>query len=73
MTRTPYGSAEFDSRQFRTAMGQFCTGVTVITTVCEDGRKVGLTANSFTSVSLDPALVSQRRDRLVAMFTDRAS
>lgn len=36
--RTPYGSADFDTRQFRTAMGQFCTGITVITTVDEDGK-----------------------------------
>ena len=36
---TPYGSADFDSRQFRTAMGQFCTGVTVITTLTADDQK----------------------------------
>ena len=48
--------AEHDARALRDAFGCFTTGVTVITTVCEDGRKVGLTANSFTSVSLDPPL-----------------
>ncbi len=41
---------------FRQAMGQFATGVTVVTTMSE-AQPVGLTANSFTSVSLDPALV----------------
>ncbi|WP_166970045.1 flavin reductase [Brevibacterium atlanticum] len=50
-------SAEFDLRDFRTALGQFATGVTVITTRTADGRKVGMTANSFTSVSMDPPLV----------------
>ena len=57
MTRTPYGSAEFDSRQFRTAMGQFCTGVTVITTLDDDGRPVGFACQSFAALSLDPPLV----------------
>lgn len=45
-----------DPRAFRTALGQFPTGVTVITCVME-GQKVGITANSFASVSLDPPLV----------------
>ena len=47
----------FDPRDFRHALGCFGTGVTVITTVGADGRKVGLTANSFSSVSLNPPLV----------------
>ncbi|MFJ5958346.1 flavin reductase [Paenarthrobacter sp. NPDC092416] len=50
-------SAVFDVRDFRSALGQFATGVTVVTTVAADGRKVGLTANSFTSVSMEPPLV----------------
>jgi len=41
---------------FRQAMGQFATGVTIVTTMKED-TPIGLTANSFTSVSLDPALI----------------
>ncbi len=48
---------DFDSRQFRTALGQFATGVTVVTTRLEDGSFLGLTASSFNSVSLDPPLV----------------
>jgi flavin reductase (DIM6/NTAB) family NADH-FMN oxidoreductase RutF len=46
----------FDSRDFRNALGQFATGVTVITTRGANGRAVGLTVNSFSSVSLDPSL-----------------
>jgi 3-hydroxy-9,10-secoandrosta-1,3,5(10)-triene-9,17-dione monooxygenase reductase component len=48
---------EVDSRMFRSALGSFTTGVTIVTTVGEDGRDVGLTANSFNSVSLDPPMV----------------
>lgn len=50
-------SSVFDVRDFRGALGQFATGVTVVTTVAADGRKVGMTANSFTSVSMEPPLV----------------
>jgi flavin reductase (DIM6/NTAB) family NADH-FMN oxidoreductase RutF len=45
-----------DDRQFRTAMGRFATGVTVIATEL-DGDVHGMTANAFMSVSLDPKLV----------------
>ncbi|TLS36880.1 flavin reductase family protein [Pseudalkalibacillus caeni] len=45
-----------DSRLFRNAMGKFATGVTVITTKCDDDVH-GMTANAFMSVSLDPKLV----------------
>ncbi|MEM8655318.1 MAG: flavin reductase family protein [Pseudomonadota bacterium] len=41
----------------RTALGSYMTGVTVVTTKGHDGRPVGFTANSFTSVSLDPPLL----------------
>jgi flavin reductase (DIM6/NTAB) family NADH-FMN oxidoreductase RutF len=47
----------FDAEAFRAALSQFATGVTIITTLSEDGEPVGLTANSFNSVSLDPPLV----------------
>jgi flavin reductase (DIM6/NTAB) family NADH-FMN oxidoreductase RutF len=47
----------FDSRQFRDALGEFATGVTIICARLRQGRYVGLTANSFNSVSLDPPLV----------------
>jgi len=45
-----------DDRQFRSAMGKFATGVTVIATDVE-GDVHGMTANAFMSVSLDPKLV----------------
>jgi flavin reductase (DIM6/NTAB) family NADH-FMN oxidoreductase RutF len=46
----------FDARDLRRALGQYATGVTVVTTT-HDGRRYGMTANSFTSVSLNPPLV----------------
>ena len=51
-----YGS-KHDPRLLRSALSAFATGVTVVTTRDEDGTPVGLTANSFNSVSLDPPLV----------------
>ena len=47
----------FDRRELRRALGQFATGVTVVTARAGDGRRIGVTANSFTSLSLDPPLV----------------
>ncbi|HEX6247601.1 MAG TPA: flavin reductase [Nocardioidaceae bacterium] len=49
--------ARFDVRDLRRAFGQYATGVTVVTTRDEEGRPWGMTANSFTSVSLNPPLV----------------
>lgn len=49
--------ADFDPRQLRNVLGRFFTGVTVVTTVDETGKALGVTANSFTSVSLDPPLI----------------
>ncbi len=46
-----------DPQQFRAALGMFATGVTIVTVRSADGGLVGLTANSFNSVSLDPPLV----------------
>ncbi len=45
------------SSEFRKALGHFTTGVTVITVEREPGKIHGMTANSFTSVSLDPMLI----------------
>jgi flavin reductase (DIM6/NTAB) family NADH-FMN oxidoreductase RutF len=47
----------FDQRQFRDALAQFATGVTIVCTRAPNGRYVGFTANSFNSVSLDPPLI----------------
>lgn len=49
--------ASFDPANLREVLGHFATGVTVVTTLGEAGAPVGLTANSFASVSLDPPLV----------------
>jgi flavin reductase (DIM6/NTAB) family NADH-FMN oxidoreductase RutF len=46
----------FDARAFRNALGRFATGVTVVTAAV-DGGVHGMTANAFTSVSLDPPLI----------------
>src|ERR1700756_5714296 len=57
-TSSPRAPASaFDSVHFRQALGQFATGVTVITTRLADGTFRGLTASSFNSVSLEPPLV----------------
>ena len=45
-------------RTLRSALGNFATGITVITALDENGEPRGMTANSFSSVSLEPALVS---------------
>jgi flavin reductase (DIM6/NTAB) family NADH-FMN oxidoreductase RutF/DNA-binding MarR family transcriptional regulator len=47
----------FDPKDFRRALSQFPTGVTVITTLDAEGNPVGVTASSFNSVSMDPILV----------------
>ena len=47
----------FSSTEFRTALGMFATGVTIVTARASDRHLVGLTANSFNSVSLSPPLV----------------
>ncbi|MEM9043860.1 MAG: flavin reductase family protein [Pseudomonadota bacterium] len=46
-----------DPTELRQALGRFATGVTIVTAIDEKGQPVGFTANSFTSVSLDPPLL----------------
>lgn len=46
-----------DAAALRAALGQFATGVTIVSTATSHGRPVGLTVNSFTSVSLEPPLI----------------
>jgi flavin reductase (DIM6/NTAB) family NADH-FMN oxidoreductase RutF len=46
-----------ERNELRRVMGHFATGVTIITTIAKDGGIFGLTANAFTSVSLDPPLL----------------
>jgi flavin reductase (DIM6/NTAB) family NADH-FMN oxidoreductase RutF len=47
----------FTPTEFRAALGMFATGVTIVTARASNGKLVGLTANSFNSVSLNPPLV----------------
>jgi flavin reductase (DIM6/NTAB) family NADH-FMN oxidoreductase RutF len=57
--------------ELRRVLGSFATGVTIVTTRGEDGAPAGLTANSFSSVSLDPPLVLwslARSSRLLPVF-----
>lgn len=49
--------SEDQHRELRRVFGTFGTGVTVVTSRWPDGRPIGVTANSFTSVSLDPPIV----------------
>jgi flavin reductase (DIM6/NTAB) family NADH-FMN oxidoreductase RutF len=57
MLSLPLDREATDPRLLRQALGRFATGVTVITTRTPDGKYEGLTANSFSAVSLDPPLV----------------
>src|SRR5438270_10649276 len=50
-------SSAIDPRDFRSALGSYATGVTIITAATADGKPYGLTCNSFASVSLNPPLV----------------
>lgn len=50
-------AAGFDPRDLRRALGSFATGVTIVTARRNDGAPVGLTVNSFSSVSLEPPLI----------------
>lgn len=47
----------FDSTSFRRTLGMFATGITVVTARARNGSLIGLTVNSFNSVSLDPPLI----------------
>lgn len=65
--RVPRAAPEYrsgsDPRTLRDALGCFATGVTVVTAFAPDGTPIGLTANSFTSVSLSPPLLLVCIDR----------
>lgn len=52
-----------DARQFRTALGNFATGVTIVTASDGCGEYVGVTANSFNSVSMTPPLILWSLDK----------
>jgi len=51
------GQQTLDALRFRKALGSFPTGVCLVTTIAEDGKREGMTINSFASVSLAPPLI----------------
>jgi flavin reductase (DIM6/NTAB) family NADH-FMN oxidoreductase RutF len=57
-----------DPATFRSVLGRFSSGVTVVTTVDADGRDAGMTVSAFSSVSLDPPLVQVCIDRAASMY-----
>ncbi len=57
-----------DPRELRNVMGHFATGVTVITTKDKEGKPFGLTANAFSSLSLNPPLVLICIDKTVDCY-----
>ena len=57
-----------DPDSFRSVLGRFASGITVITSIDADGRDVGMTASAFSSVSLNPPLVQVCVDRTASMF-----
>jgi len=69
-------TGDFWDRQLRNAFGVYPTGVTVVTCIPKDGKLVGVTANSFVSLSLLPPLVSislHRSARHLAAFLESES
>ncbi len=69
-------TGEFDPREFRSALGAFTTGVTVVTAAAPDGSRAGVTANSFNSVSLSPPMILwslAKSSRSLAVFEKAAS
>ncbi|MCY1163231.1 p-hydroxyphenylacetate 3-hydroxylase, reductase component [compost metagenome] len=63
----------FSQREFRASLAMFATGVTIVTARTPGGELIGLTANSFNSVSLNPPLVlwslSQAASSMAALST----
>lgn len=55
---------------FKAAMGNYPTGVTVVTAYNQEGKPMGMTVNSFASVSLDPLLVLWSIDKRVFSYED---
>lgn len=70
MTPAAARPPSFSAARFRAALGMFATGVTVVTSRTPEGRCVGLTANSFNSVSLAPPLVLWSLGRSAGTMAD---
>jgi len=67
-SRAPTPMNEIDSREFRDALGSYPTGVAIITARDQDGKPIGMTVNSFASVSLAPPLVLWSIDNSSTFF-----
>ncbi|WP_046175889.1 flavin reductase family protein [Domibacillus indicus] len=63
-------AGEQKQQLFKEAMGNYPTGVTVVTTAAANGEPVGLTVNSFASVSLDPLLILWSIDHKVSTIQE---
>jgi flavin reductase (DIM6/NTAB) family NADH-FMN oxidoreductase RutF len=57
-----------DPDSFRSVLGRFASGITVVTTRDADGRDVGMTVSAFCSVSLDPPLVQVCVDHAASLY-----
>lgn len=55
--------SKFDKMEFRRTLGQFATGVTIITTLDTSGEPIGVTASSFNSLSMDPPMILWSLDK----------
>ena len=62
-----------DPDSFRSVLGRFASGITVVTTRDGDQRDVGMTVSAFCSVSLDPPLVQVCVDRTASLYAALAS
>lgn len=62
-----------DQDEFRSVMGRFASGVTVVTTINDEGEDEGMTVSAFCSLSLDPPLVLCCVDHLASMFDSLAT
>ncbi len=72
-TRSQAAAPSFESPAFRAALGMFATGVTIVTARAANGTLIGLTANSFNSVSLSPPLVLWSLSRAAASMATLAT
>ena len=57
-----------DPDSFRSVLGRFASGITIVTAIDADGQDVGMTVSAFSSVSLHPPLVQICVDRAASMF-----
>jgi flavin reductase (DIM6/NTAB) family NADH-FMN oxidoreductase RutF len=65
-----FKTSPLETREFRDALGAFSTGITIVTALGPRGEKVGMTVNSFSSVSLEPALILWSIDRNASCYSE---